>query len=196
MQAPCTRHARAMHAPCTRHARAMHAPCARHARTVHMRHARAMHAPCTHVHAPCTHVHMPCVPPSPARRRRGGVARLRWWRPVGDAAAVTHRRRAPTLYILLLRLPRAGQAAPTERRWEARCESRHRAQAGPPRAAAGGLRRRRRRVFGQASAAAQPSCRPQVAAGLARRSPLYAVRLQLCRRRLLRWRRPASLGLL
>ena len=130
------------------------------------------------------------------RRRRGGVARLRWWRPVGDAAAVTHRRRAPTLYILLLRLPRAGQAAPTERRWEARCESRHRAQAGPPRAAAGGLRRRRRRVFGQASAAAQPSCRPQVAAGLARRSPLYAVRLQLCRRRLLRWRRPASLGLL
>ena len=131
------------------------------------------------------------------------------------------------MYILLLRLPRAGQAATTQRRWdpspspnpnpnlrpnplalartrtrtrtrtrarEARCESHRRAQASSPRAAAAGWRRRHRSVPGQASAAAQPPCRPQDAAGLAQRSPLHSLRLQLRRRRLLRWRGSAPLG--
>ena len=130
-------------------------------------------------------------------------------------------------YILLLRLPRAGQAATTQRRWdpspspnpnsnlrpyplalartltrtrtrtrarEARCESHRRAQASSPRAAAAGRRRHHRSVLGQASAAAQPPCRPQDAAGLARRGPLHSLRLQLRRRRLLRWRGSAPLG--
>ena len=163
----------------------------------------------------------------PANRCRGGVARLRWWRPLGDAAAAARCRRTPTMYILLLRLPRAGQAATTQRRWdpspspnpnsnlrpyplalartltrtrtrtrarEARCESHRREQASSPRAAAAGRRRRHRSVPGQASAAAQPSCRPQDAAGLAQRSPLHSLRLQLRRRRLLRWRGSAPLG--
>ena len=167
----------------------------------------------------------------PARRCRGGVARLRWWRPLGDAAAAARRRRTPSMYILLLRLPRAGQAATTQRRWdpssslspspnpnpnlrpnplalartltrtrartrarEARCESQRRAQASSPRAAAAGRRRRHRSVLGQASAAAQPPYRPQDAAGLARRGPLHSLRLQLRRRRLLRWRGSAPLG--